>query len=73
VNGDGILDILLPANGMITIALGEGDGSFVSPLTVGVGTGLGQILLQNLHGQSPNAGLPDLVEPDGGRGVYGHH
>jgi hypothetical protein len=69
VNGDGILDILLPANGMITIALGKGDGTFVTPLTVGVGSGLGQILLQNLHGQSPKSGLPDIVEPDGGGGV----
>jgi len=24
---------------------------------------------QNLHGQSPNSGPPDLVEPDGGGGV----
>jgi hypothetical protein len=69
VNGDGILDILLPANGMITIALGKGNGTFATPLTVGVGSGLGQILLQNLHGQSPKSGLPDIVEPDGGGGV----
>jgi len=69
VNGDGILDILLPANGMITIALGKGDGMFVTPLTVGVASGLGQILMQNLHGQSAKSGLPDLVEPDTEGGI----
>jgi hypothetical protein len=69
VNGDGILDILLPANGMITIALGKGDGTFVTPLTVGVTSGEGQILMQNLHGQSAKSGLPDLVEPDSEGGI----
>jgi hypothetical protein len=69
VNGDGILDILLPANGMITIALGKGDGTFVTPLTVGVTSGEGQILMQNLHGQSAKSGLPDLVEPDTEGGI----
>jgi hypothetical protein len=69
VNGDGIPDLLLPANGMITIALGKGDGTFVTPLTVGVASGLGQILMQNLHGQSAKSGRPDLVEPDSEGGI----
>jgi hypothetical protein len=69
VNGDGIPDIVLPANGSISIALGKGNGTFLAPFTFGAGGGLGQILLQNLHGQEPASGLPDLVAPDSGGGV----
>jgi len=65
VNGDGIPDILLPADGSIRIALGKGNGTFVTPFAVGAGGGEGQILLANQHGQSPTAGLPDLISPDG--------
>ena len=67
VNGDGIPDLLLPADGSVGIALGKGDGTYYPPFVVGVGGGLGQILLQTLHGQA--AGLPDLVEPDANGGV----
>ena len=65
VNGDGIPDILLPADGSIGIAFGKGNGTFVTPFVVGAGGGEGQILLANQHGQSPTAGLPDLISPDG--------
>jgi hypothetical protein len=64
VNGDGILDLLMPADGSLGIALGKGDGTVLTPFALGVGVGAGQILLQNLHGQSPKAGLPDIVAPD---------
>jgi hypothetical protein len=68
VNGDGIPDILLPSDGSVGITLGKGDGTFPTYFTVGVGPAEGQILLQNLHGQT-KPGLPDLVEPDGSGGV----
>ena len=69
VNGDGIPDLLLPADGSIGIALGTGKGTFYAPLVEGAGGGLGQVFMQNLHGQSPAAGLPDLVAPDSGGGI----
>jgi hypothetical protein len=64
VNGDGIPDLLLPAGGGIGIALGTGKGTFYNPFIIGAGPGLSQVLLQNLHGQSATAGLPDIVAPD---------
>ncbi len=67
MNGDGILDLLLPANGSIGIALGMGNGTFYAPFVVGAGPDLGQVFAQSLHGQSP--GLPDLVAPDSSGGV----
>ena len=69
VNGDGIPDLVLPADGSIGIALGKGDGTFLAPFAVGAGGGLGQVLFENLHGQSPKADLPDLVAPDSNGGV----
>ena len=69
INGDGIPDILLPADGSIGIALGKGDGTFLAPFAVGAGGGLGQVLFENLHGQSPKADMPDLVSPDSNGGV----
>jgi hypothetical protein len=53
VNGDGNPDILLPADGSVGIALGEGIGTFLTPFAVGAGPDIGQILMENLHGQSP--------------------
>jgi hypothetical protein len=69
VNGDGIPDLLLPADGSIGIALGTGKGTFYPPFVVGAGPGLGQVLLQNLHGQSATAGVPDVGAPDNTGGV----
>jgi hypothetical protein len=69
VNGDGIPDLLLPADGSIGIALGTGKGTFANPFVVGAGPGVGQVFMQNLHGQSAASGLPDLVAPDFSGGV----
>jgi hypothetical protein len=69
VNGDGIPDILMPSDGSIQIQLGNGDGTFTSMPSQGVGPGAAQILLENLHGQSPKAHLPDIVAPDSTGGV----
>jgi hypothetical protein len=69
VNGDGIPDLILPSDGSIGIALGMGNGTFLTPIVIGAGPAEGQIFLQNLHGQSPNAGLPDLLAPDASGGV----
>jgi hypothetical protein len=69
VNGDGIPDLILPADGSIGIAIGTGKGTFLPPIAFGAGPGEGQILLENLHGQSATAGLPDLVAPDNSGGV----
>ncbi len=70
VNGDGIPDLLLPGDGSIGIAVGNGDGTFQETISFGADRVEGRILTANLHGQSPNAGLPDIVAPDGtGLGV----
>jgi hypothetical protein len=62
VNGDGIPDLLLPADGSVGIALGNGKGEFQTPFVEGVGAGVGQVFTQALHGQP--AGLADIVAPD---------
>jgi len=69
VNGDGIPDLVLPADGSIGIALGTGKGTFYNPFVIGAGPGVGQVFLQNLHGQSATAGLPDIAAPDSTGGV----
>jgi len=69
INGDGIPDLVLPADGSIGIALGTGKGTFYPPFVIGAGPGVGQVFLQNLHGQSATAGLPDIVAPDSSGGV----
>jgi hypothetical protein len=69
VNGDGIPDLLLPADGSLGIAYGNGDGTFQPTVAWGVGGSPGQILLENLHGQAASAHLPDIVSPDSGGGV----
>jgi hypothetical protein len=69
VNGDGIPDLLLPADGCLGIAYGLGNGTFAPTIAWGVGGSPGQIILENLHGQPRSAGLPDIVSPDSGGGV----
>jgi hypothetical protein len=69
VNGDGIPDLLLPSDGSLGIALGNGDGTFQAPFYQGLGADPGQIFLQDLHGQKPSAHQPDIAAPDGSGGV----
>jgi hypothetical protein len=69
VNGDGIPDLLLPADGSLGIAYGKGDGTFKPTVAWRVGGSPGQILLENLHGQPASANLPDIVSPDSSGGV----
>jgi hypothetical protein len=69
VNGDGIPDILELQFDSIEIFLGEGGASYADPFTIGTGPSPGSILVENLHGQSATAGLPDIVAPDTSGGV----
>jgi hypothetical protein len=64
VNGDGIPDIVLSEAATLAIFLGKGNGTFDAPFYIGAGPEPGDILPMNLHGQSPTAGVPDLVAPD---------
>jgi len=43
---------------------GQGGRHVLTPFAVGAGPDVGQVLMQNLHGQAACAGLPDLVAPD---------
>ncbi|MGA2578806.1 MAG: VCBS repeat-containing protein [Bryobacteraceae bacterium] len=67
VNGDGIPYLLLPADGSLGIAYGLGNGTFAPITTWGLGSGSGQILLENLHGQPTT--MPDIVSPDSSGGI----
>ena len=80
VNGDGIPDICLEEAGTVAIYLGEGNGMFEGPsnseeagpyenIFIGAGPAPGDILFENLHGQSSKAGIPDIVAPDASGGV----
>jgi VCBS repeat protein len=69
VNGDGIPDISLEEAGTVAIYLGNGNGTFETPFYIGAGAAPGDILVENLHGQLPAAGLPDIVAPDNSGGV----
>ncbi len=69
VNGDGVPDVLVTGSDTLYIYLGVGDGTYANPLVVGTGPSPGSILVENLHGQSPIAGLPDIVVPDTSGGV----
>jgi FG-GAP-like repeat len=69
VNGDGIPDIGVLAGDTLEIYLGEGGATYATPFSIGTGPSPGSILFENLHGQSPKAGLPDIVETDTSGGV----
>ena len=70
VNGDGKPDLLQLNPDSVAVFLGAGNGTFAkTPFYLGTGPAPGQVLTQNLHGQSPTAGVPDIVLPDGSGGV----
>jgi hypothetical protein len=69
VNGDGIPDILLSGLTSIGVFLGQGGATYATPFYIGTGPSPGSILVENLHGQSPKTGLPDIVVPDTSGGV----
>ena len=69
VNGDGIPDILQLESDTLEIYLGKGDATYATPFYIGTGPSPGSVLTENLHGQSPSAGLPDIVAPDYSGGV----
>jgi hypothetical protein len=69
LNGDGIPDIGVLASDTLEIFLGEGSATYATPFSIGTGPSPGSILVENLHGQSPKAGLPDIVVPDTSGGV----
>ena len=70
LNGDGIPDVSLVEGNTTAVYLGLGGGVFASsPIGFGAGPAPGDIIAATLHGQSPLAGVPDLVLPDGSGGV----
>ncbi|MGA2595365.1 MAG: VCBS repeat-containing protein [Bryobacteraceae bacterium] len=69
LNGDGIPDIAVETSGTMAIYIGIGDGTYETPFDIGTGPSPGDILVENLHGQSPSRGLPDIVAPDTSGGV----
>jgi hypothetical protein len=69
VNGDGIPDVVLTEDATLAVFLGKGNGTFDAPFYIGVGPQPEDLLPMNLHGQSPAAGVPDLVAPDYTGGV----
>ena len=69
VNGDGIPDVMVLGFNTLEIYLGNGDATYATPFSIGMGPAPNDILVANLHGQSATKGLPDIVEPDGNGGV----
>jgi hypothetical protein len=53
----------------VGVFLGKGNATFEAQLGFGAGPAPGFILTQDLHGQSPTGGLPDIVVPDTSGGV----
>jgi len=69
VNGDGIPDLLVLGYETVDVYLGEGSATYAPAFGLGVGPSPASVLVENLHGQSATAGLPDIVVPDTSRGV----
>ena len=69
VNGDGIPDVLVSGGDTIEVYLGQGSATYAAPFAIGTGPVPGSLLAENLHGQPPSAGLPDIVIPDYSGGV----
>jgi hypothetical protein len=70
INGDGKPDLLQLNPDSIGVFLGVGGGKFAGEaFYLGTGPSPGEVLIQDLHGQSPSAGIPDIVLPDASGGV----
>jgi hypothetical protein len=69
VNGDGIPDVLVMGGDSISVYLGEGDATYATAFSIGTGPVPSSLLVENLHGQLPTAGLPDIIVPDFSGGV----
>ncbi len=69
VNGDGIADVGVLESDSLAIYLGNGDGTFAVPFSIGTGVSPGDVLVGNFHGQTRAAGVPDIVAPDFSGGV----
>jgi len=69
LNGDGIPDIEVMGGDTFLVYLGMGNATYATPFGVGTGADPGNLLVENLHGQSPSAGVPDIVAPDANGGV----
>lgn len=69
LNGDGIPDIAILGSNTVAVYLGTGGATYATQFCIGVGPSPTMLLVENLHGQSPSAGLPDIVSPDYAGGV----
>jgi VCBS repeat protein len=72
LNGDGIPDLVMSQGGggsTLGIFLGKGDGTFANPYYIGAGPFPGDIVIENLHGQSPCGHFRDIAVPDMTGGV----
>ena len=69
VNGDGIPDVLTLGEDTLAVYLGEGNFTYAPPFNIGTGPSPANVLVEDLHGQAPKTGLPDIVAPDTSGGV----